>query len=270
MDTPVSSTFREWRFLSRRQVASGVLALLMLFTFTLPVAADEPPPECGPAQDGLIWRDPQSGIRFVCQFIVGFGWGWHVYPPDVLGERWTYTLNNPSGLKTWEMAGLHSGFEDGGVSEVYSRGPDSVTPLWQPPGWMTGRTILDWWDGFQWRICVDTNWRYSNVWTHGWVVGANMFQWPVCGPGYYRTRGGGFVWDGYAWQGGEMDSPYLWLDGGGGAGAASAESGSTSPAGTSVRPAPPPANAPSQPIPQPIPPVRPPERPVSGPPQQAR
>lgn len=55
----------------------GVVTLLCSLSLTvgaLPALGAEPP-ACGPAQDGQPWTDPESGVTFICQYIMGFGWG---------------------------------------------------------------------------------------------------------------------------------------------------------------------------------------------------
>jgi hypothetical protein len=236
------------RALRLGRLAAVLTAALLFASLALPAWADEPPPECGPANDGQIWTDPQSEIRYQCQYVSGFGWGWHAYfpPEERYWESWMY--GSPS-LWVWDSAEILSSSTDGGSMEVVSRQGDQVTPELQPPGWVAGNTILYRWNGSAWVSCRDTNYIFNNLWVHSWVVGFDMSSDPDCGAGYYLTQGNGWVWDGSAWRGGGGNSPYVWVDSGGAASSAGVTSTPTTPEFRRFpKPKPPPAHRPASPV----------------------
>jgi len=75
------------------------------------------------------------------------------------------------------------------------------------PSWIAVRYDLERWNGAAWIVCRTTSWSHNSAWT--WEVTASESPaGPPCGKGYYRTVGHALVWDGSAWRGGTVESPY--------------------------------------------------------------
>jgi hypothetical protein len=184
--------------------------LLVLGSLAFPASASGQTPPCDGRYEGQRWVDPQSDIEFECKFVIGFGWGWHVptpKPPDEeSSEQFTY---DSADLDVYNLAVI-AGRSFGSAKMVYSRAGDGVTPLLRPAGWISTRTQQYFWNGTSWVVCRDTSWYYSVYETHSWVLGLKSAS-PTCGAGWYLTYGGGFVWDGSAWRGGWLNSPYTYF-----------------------------------------------------------
>jgi hypothetical protein len=184
-----------------------LLVLLFLLIATVPVLAGAEPPPCDPAHDGLIWTQPESQIKFQCQYIQGFGWGWHAVkptPPEEEGNAHTYW---GSSLAVANIVAV-GGFDFGSASFAYSQTGDGETLLQQPAGWIATRTVLQYWTGSVWAGCTDSGWHYNSYSTKAWSVGSYTTT-PPCGNAYYHTLGYGMVWDGSLWRGGSILSPSL-------------------------------------------------------------
>ena len=224
----------------RARIASIPLALALLLSFSVPAAAAKPPP-CDGAHEADLWVDPDSGIVFRCVHRVGLGWVWiasQQLPPPKQGpvqkDDWTF------GDSTMSVRGsaIESDETFGHSSIVYSLDANfSETPVDKPVGWLTARTILNYFNGSAWLICRDSGWLDSTVIASSWSVGLQSGS-PWCGDAWYYTDGLGYVWNGSVWQGGGVTSPTQFWSG-----------------GDAPVQAPPPADAPRQTIPNPLPPA---------------
>jgi hypothetical protein len=84
-----------------------------------------------------------------------------------------------------------------------------------PPGWLAVRLDMQKWTGSAWLTCQSTSWQFNNTWTDELRMSQPLQSGvPDCagtvnnGKGYFRTLAVSFIWDGSAWRGGSMASPY--------------------------------------------------------------
>jgi hypothetical protein len=223
----------------RARVASIPLALALLLSFSVPADAAKPPP-CGEAQLGQYWIDPDSGIVFRCTWREGFGYGWraqHPLPP-AQEDAWTFGDSQMS----VKGSSVLSDETFGHSSIVYSRAANfDDTPIDKPVGWLSARTILNYFNGSAWVTCRDSGWVWNTDIASSWSVGLQSAS-PWCGDAWYYADALGWVWNGSVWRGGGITTPTQFWSGGGGGAAAPIQ-------------APPPAGAPRLTIPNPLPPA---------------
>jgi hypothetical protein len=82
-----------------------------------------------------------------------------------------------------------------------------------PTGWMAIYQVLYYWSGIAWVTCATQGWDYNTAPTDT-LYGPYNLRWSStqCGPGYYLLLSHALVWDGAEWQGGQVDSGYLYSD----------------------------------------------------------
>jgi hypothetical protein len=93
-------------------------------------------------------------------------------------------------------------------------GPCNVIRLF-PPGHLAVRINVQKWKSSAWVNCTSTSWVYNTTLTDT-VATSRSFgpRYPNCdgtvndGPGYYRAQTVSYAWDGSAWRGGGLASPY--------------------------------------------------------------
>jgi len=91
------------------------------------------------------------------------------------------------------------------------------------PGWLAVRYDVQKWKGSAtgWVTCQTSNWVFNTTWADKVEVPSSQPNIPSdssgipdCdgtandGPGYFRTLGVHYVWDGSAWRGGAVASPH--------------------------------------------------------------
>ncbi|MGH8970315.1 MAG: hypothetical protein ACRDV1_10245 [Actinomycetes bacterium] len=117
-----------------------------------------------------------------------------------------------------QIAHDHATGQTTASAHTYARVANCTTIDMFAPGHLAVRLDLQKWTRAGWVNCQSTDWVYNSTWNDeirtSRLYGANR---PDCdgtandGPGYFRTQGVSYVWDGSAWRGGATQSGYHYL-----------------------------------------------------------
>lgn len=195
---------------------SRLAALALSLSVALPgsvAAATSGPTE--PCVPGTIWEDVTSGVKYLCIYDELYGRPrWDLLDDGQSGSEGFTSRSSTTGcaLDTIAISGVSGG---GGNAMVRSMRWPCLTygdrsP--EPPGELRIRTVIQSYANGIWATCRDSGYQYNNALTASLVGGIDMGATPDCGPRYYRTWGFGQVYQGGAWRGSALYSPYLWLD----------------------------------------------------------
>jgi hypothetical protein len=196
---------------ARRLALATLLVMGLTFLMgTHPIYGQEEPPPCGPANDGELWIDPETEVVYQCQYVEGFGWGWHAapYPDYPNSSAYKFTYND--GFAVYQ--GVITSGDNGiyGRAQIWTQKPQG-TFVDRPPNniQITELTLYKWIPSTQQaHECLSVGPKFNSSTSH--YMSAQIFPdpyTPPCGNGYYFAAASAYAWWGGAWRGSGFYTP---------------------------------------------------------------